>query len=292
MINKKLAIIGVGNMGNAIALRLLEEKLIEPQNLYLCDSIFVKSKIKNQKSKVQIKDQKYEYLDLFKNITLTDNFKVIIDKVDIVILAVKPQVFPTLFKEFQMSNVKLQMSNKLIISIAAGIPISNIKNYLGVKQPVIRVMPNLAAMVGESMSVWVKSIEVTKDQEDIAREVLQSIGKEIYLENEDLIDAVTAISGSGPAYVFYLTELLESNARDLGIPPDAASILARQTVVGSAKFLANLEKSPKELRLNVTSKGGTTEAAFKTFDEINLKAVFRNGIKAAWSRAKELRVES
>ena len=119
-------------------------------------------------------------------------------------------------------------------------------------------------------------------------EILQAIGQEVLLDDENLIDAVTAISGSGPAYVFYLTELLEQSAQHLGIPEKAAALLARQTIIGSAKLLGESERSAKELRLQVTSKGGTTEAAFEKFEGSNLKKVFFNGIRAAYERAKEL----
>jgi len=126
------------------------------------------------------------------------------------------------------------------------------------------------------------------EQEKFVSNLLQAVGKEAIVEDERLMDAVTAISGSGPAYVFYLAELLEMNAVNLGIPTEVAEVLAKQTVVGSARLLGASERSAKELRLSVTSKGGTTEAAFNTFDDINLKAVFRNGIRSAWRRSREL----
>ena len=277
MFTNRLTIIGVGNMGRMIALGLLDKGILRPEQLILSNPTIA-----------DLADFK------IKGVVVTDNNINAINQGDIVLLAVKPQVFPTLLKEFthsgtsQISNFKFQISNKLIISIAAGVTIESIKRALGEKQCVVRVMPNLCAMVGESMSGWVKSAEVTLEQASLVKELLQSIGKEVELEDERLIDAVTAVSGSGPAYVFYLAEILEQNAKDLGIPDGAARLLARQTIIGSAKVLGQSSWSAKELRLKVTSKGGTTEAAFNTFEEINLRAVFKNGIRAAWRRAREL----
>lgn len=267
MTSQKLAIIGVGNMGGAIASRLLAKKTIAPENLILYDP--------HSSGLSSFKDQ---------GVKVLSGLKEALGQSDIILLAVKPQVFPDLLPEIK----KFIKKDQLIISIAAGIPVSFIKNLIGENQPVIRVMPNLNAMVGASMSVWVKSPEVTSDQVLFTKKILQAIGREVYLSDESLIDAATAVSGSGPAYVFYLAELLESNARDLGFSDEEARVLSRQTIIGSAEFLKNSGKSPKELRLNVTSKGGTTEAAFTVFDSINLRSVFNKGIKAAWQRAKQL----
>jgi pyrroline-5-carboxylate reductase len=270
MITKRIAIIGVGNMGGAIARRLLDKNVVGASNLFLCNKTLAD-------------------LDEYRGFgcLVTDEIAEAVKNADVILFAVKPQVFLALLPELK----KFIKPGQLILTIAAGVPIDFLKQAFGQSQPVVRIMPNLCAMIGESMSVWVKSEEVTRGQEAVVKEILQAIGKEIMFSKEELIDAATAISGSGPAYLFYLTEILETNARDLGIPAGAATLLARQTVIGSARLLANSEKSAKELRLGVTSKGGTTEAAFVVFDAINLKAVFKNGVRAAWIRAKELRKE-
>lgn len=267
MITKNLTIIGAGNMGKAIASGLLKTKTISPSRLILTDP-FPKGLEQFQKQ----------------NVTVTSDNEAAVKKADIILLAVKPQVFPELLPELKKSITQKQ----LIISIAAGIEIITIKKLLGISQPVVRVMPNLCAMVGESFSAWVKSKEVTKEQEKQVKVILEAIGKEAFLDDEQLLDAVTAISGSGPAYVFYLVELLEKSAVKLGIPEFLATVLASQTVIGSAKFLRESSTPAFELRQNVTSKGGTTEAAFKTFKEEKLSEVFYKGIKAANKRAKEL----
>lgn len=268
MITQKLSIIGVGNMGSAIASCLLDKKTIQPSNLILYDPA----------SALMEKIEK-------DGAVIAPSLESAVKQSEILLLAVKPQVFANLLPEIK----KFIKKDQLIISIAAGIPLAYIKNGIGQNQQVIRVMPNLCAMVGESMSVWVKSSEVTSEQAGNTREILRSIGKEVFLDNENLIDAATAISGSGPAYYFYLTEMLEMNAREMGIGATEAGILARQTLIGSAKVIAQSSKTSKELRINVTSKGGTTEAAFETFDQVNLKAILKNGIRSAWRRAKELK---
>ena len=254
-------------MGKAIVSSLLAQEVITPENLFLSDS-------------------HHTQLDHFakQGVVICSNNAEAVQQADVVLLAVKPQSFAAL-----LSELKSVVSEKqLIISIAAGIEIQTIKNSLGSSQPVVRVMPNLCAAVGESMSVWAKSKEVSDEQSLVIRDLLRAIGEEAFVDDEELIDAATAISGSGPAYVFYLTELLEQSALNLGLPEKTANLLARQTLLGSATFLGQSDKSAKELRLQVTSKGGTTEAAFEKFEQSNLKKVFFNGIRAAHTRAKEL----
>ena len=267
MIDKKIAIIGVGNMGKAIVSGLLAQQSIDPTNLLVSD--------RHPESLAHLKSR---------GVVICKTNKEAVQQADVILLAVKPQSFPTLLQELR----GVVSENQLIVSIAAGITIQSIKHSLSDSQPVVRVMPNLCAGVGESMSVWSTSREVSKEQSTLAQELLHSIGEEAYLVEEKLIDAATAISGSGPAYVFYLTELLAQSAVQLGLPEKTARLLARQTIIGSAKVLGQSDKSAKELRLQVTSKGGTTEAAFEKFEESNLKKVFSHGIKAAYARAKQL----
>jgi len=267
MISQTLTIIGAGNMGRAIASGLLAKKTLLPSSLVLTDPHTAG-------------------LEAFekKGVAVTSDNKKAVHGAEIIVLAVKPQAFPEV-----LSGLKgVVVSDQLVISIAAGIEIGTIKKIFGVRQPVIRVMPNLAATVGESMSCWVKSPEVSKEQEELARELLSAIGKEAELETEDQIDAVTAVSGSGPAYIFYLTEMMEQSAKDLGLSSETAAVLARQTVIGSSKLLAESDKTPKELRIQVTSPGGTTQAAIESFETANLKKIFFNGLRAAYKRAKEL----
>lgn len=251
-VNKKIAIIGAGNMGQAIAQGLLSKKVLTKDRLFLTDS-----KTRNNKEAVQ--------------------------KADIIILAVKPQMASTVLKE-----IKDAVKDQFIISIMAGITINTIQSSLVKKIAIVRVMPNLAAKVGHSMSVWVRSREVTNAQTELVATILEAIGMQLELQNENQINAATAISGSGTAYFFYLTELLEKGAIELGFSQEEAKTLAMQTLLGSANLLISSSHSAKDLRDAVTSKGGTTEAAFKVFKKENLDKSFQLGIKAAYNKAKEL----
>ncbi len=267
MLNKKIAILGAGNMGQAIAHCLLKKESIQAKNLSLTDKSL--SKLKGfQKLGALVE---------------SDNKKAC-QKADIIILAIKPQILVSILKEIKESV----QEDQLIISIAAGISINKIKSILSKKQAIARVMPNLCAQVGESMSGWVKSKEVIQEQIKSIKIILNSIGEEIQLNKEDDIDKITAISGSGPAYVFYLAELLEKSAINIGLKKREAQILAKQTLIGTAKFLENLSESAQNLRRKVTSKGGTTEAAFKKIDNSRFEQIFCTAIKAAYERAKEL----
>lgn len=252
---KKIAIIGAGNMGQAIAQGLLRKKVIKMENLFLSNSA-------------------------------KSNLAAVINA-DIIILGVKPQAIKTVLEQIK----EVVTPNQLFISIAAGVEVSSINNILGGNFSVVRVMPNLAATVGQSVSGWVKNSFVSKNQITAVKQILQAIGSEVLLKNEDKLDAVTAISGSGPAYVFYLTEMLVQSGVEIGLDKDTASKLARQTIVGSAYLLENTKKDPGILRSEVTSKGGTTEAAFKTFAKGQFDKVFLKGVKAAFKRAKQLRLK-
>lgn len=265
--NKSIAIIGVGNMGKAIAHGLLWKKVVLARNLILSNPSVEKL-------------QNFEKL----GVTVTSENKIAAQKANVIILAVKPQTLPSVLKEIQSVISKKQ----LLISIAAGFEIKTIKRLLGKGQPVVRVMPNLCAKVGLSISCWVKSKEVTNHQAKDVKKILQAIGKEISLEKESLLDQITAISGSGPAYVFYLAELLEKSALKLGLDKKLAEVLAKQTLIGSVKLLENSNKSAKILREEVTSKGGTTEAAFKKINQMKFDEKFVGIIRAAYKRAKEL----
>lgn len=254
-LENKIAVIGIGNMGQAIVSGLLKHKVVSRKNLYLSNS--------------------------------SKNNKRVIKDAEIIILAVKPQVIEQVLLKIK----EVISTNQLIITIAAGVKINTIKKLLNRNQPIIRVMPNICAVIGKSISVWLKSKEVSKMQIKKAKIILGCLGQEVYIEKESDLDKVTAISGSGPAYVFYLAELLEEFAIKRGFNKDIATKLARQTIIGSAYLLESTTKSATSLRSEVTSKGGTTEAAFKEFAKGGLDRVFLKGIKAAYKKAQELHLK-
>ncbi len=247
-----IAIIGAGNMGQAIAQGLLSKKIITQEQLILTNS-------------------------------QTRNNKEAVANADVIILAIKPQMAQTVVNE-----IKDQIKDKLVISIMAGITIETIQQTLRKRVAVVRVMPNLGAKVGKSMSVWVKSKEVTKNHEAIVKSILEAIGMQLELQEEQQINMATAISGSGPAYFFYITELLAKAAERLGFSHAEASLLARQTFLGGAELLQASNQSVVGLRHAVTSKSGTTEAAIETFQKANLQGTMTKGVLAAFQRAREL----
>lgn len=230
---------------------------------------------------------------IFDSLTLNKEFSVIgcdrgddinskIEKSDIFIIAVKPQDFDELSKE-----ITADLSHKLAISIMAGVGIKRMQNTLKMEE-IVRVMPNLPLKVGKALSGWFCSKEVAKDEKEIVKKILCSFGEEIEVLEEEKIDAITALSGSGPAYFFYLTELMAEAAKEYGFSEEEAEKIAKNTFFGSAVIAEKSNDSIKTLREKVTSKGGTTEAALKHLIENKFDKTFKEAIRAAYNRAKEL----
>lgn len=264
--NKKISIIGAGVMGKAIAKALLVKHAVKAKDLYLTN---ITTELLEEFNKQGV------------NVG-TDNTDAV-SLSEIIILAVKPQVMDVILEE-----IKEVVKDKLIISIAAGISINHIQQILGKDKKIVRVMPNLCASIGESMSCWVVQDLIDDMDKETVKEILLSIGKEIQLKNEDQIDSITPISGSGPAYVFLLAELLEKEAIALGINEQNAKLLARQTIIGSSVILQNTTESFEQLRKNVTSKGGVTEQVIKTFEEKDARGIFGEAIKKGFERSRQL----
>jgi pyrroline-5-carboxylate reductase len=247
-----IAIIGSGNMGGSIAQGLLNKKIVPPGRLLITNSE-------------------------------TFNNKEAVQRAETVIIAVKPAQAITV-----LNDIKETIKKQLIISVMAGITIGTLQNILGKNTAVVRVMPNLAAKVGKSMSVWVKSGQVSDTQSAAAKTILESIGTQLEMRNENMINAATAISGSGPAYVFYLAQLIENGAVDLGFSRKNARLLTEQTLIGCAELLKTTGKSAEDLRAAVTSKGGTTEAGLSVLEKDDLQNTVLKAIQAAFERAKQL----
>ncbi len=204
---------------------------------------------------------------------------------DIIILAVKPQIMAEI-----CNNVQKHLSKEtLILSIAAGQSISSFETYFGASQPIIRSMPNLPASIGKGISVMLANKNVSDDQKQQASTLLETAGKVEWLEDENLLDAVTALSGSGPAYVFHLIETLTAAGIETGLSPELAETLARQTVIGSAA-LAETENQvdAATLRQNVTSPGGGTEAALKILMDGRIQNIYDEALATATKRYNEL----
>ncbi|MGF1642894.1 MAG: pyrroline-5-carboxylate reductase [Thiotrichales bacterium] len=205
--------------------------------------------------------------------------------VDVVVLAVKPQVLQQVARSIRGG---VQTHRPLIVSIAAGVRSADIERWLGGDLPIVRCMPNTPALVMSGATGLFANPSVSHEQREIAERLMRSVGITIWVSEERQLDAVTALSGSGPAYVFLVLEALQHGAEGLGLTPEAARLLALQTVAGAAKLALESNETPAELRERVTSKGGTTERALAEFNAGDLVGLFARAMHAAAARADEL----
>jgi len=202
---------------------------------------------------------------------------------DVVVFAVKPQQMK---EAARFSGLKDNAN--LVISIAAGITLATLSRWLGGYARMIRVMPNTPALIGAGIAGLYAPQGVSEAEKKQAEAILGAVGATVWIENEALLDAVTAVSGSGPAYVFWFIEQLANAGESLGLPVEVSRKLALETVLGSARLAAQSADSPATLRERVTSKGGTTEAALKVFEEQKLAERFLRAVEAARDRGAEL----
>lgn len=208
-----------------------------------------------------------------------------IEQADVIMLAVKPQVMQLVCKALAPGLASSQQ-RPLFISIAAGVRESDIDRWLGGGFSVVRCMPNTPALVNLGASALYANAAVSVPQKQLAEQILQSTGITVWVQQETQLDAVTAISGSGPAYFFLFIEALQEAAIKLGLDPDSAALLARQTALGAASMAVG--KDVVKLRQQVTSKGGTTEQAIASFQRDGLPQIVMNATQAAAQRSVEL----
>jgi pyrroline-5-carboxylate reductase len=204
---------------------------------------------------------------------------------ELLVLAVKPQVLPAVLAA--LGAVRRPQA-QLVVSIAAGITLATLGDALGAGTPVVRAMPNQPALVGEGMTVLVASPAVSAAQKAQAQYVAEATGRALWIGSEALMDAVTAVSGSGPAYFYLLMELMEDAAVKLGLPAGTARTLVRQTALGAARAVTATEQEPAALRASVTSPGGTTAAALAVLESAGLGDIVLGAITAARDRGAEL----
>ncbi|MBC2716788.1 MAG: pyrroline-5-carboxylate reductase [Desulfobacteraceae bacterium] len=276
----KIGFIGAGNMGQAMIGALIKSKCSVPSDLFVCDVV---------KKQTDILKKTYGIT------VLTDNGAVI-DACDVIIFAVKPQSVEQVLSELKDAAVFKKISGKKIfISIAAGTPIKKFENYIydaiendrKRQMPILRVMPNTPALVLSGMSGLCANSYATSEHIEIAKTILTSMGKVIECRESDM-DAVTAVSGSGPAYCFYLVEAMIEAGVKLGISPEDAAVMTAATLKGSLILLEKQKISAEELRKKVTSPGGTTEAAIKVLEDNSVKQIITQAVIAAAQRSKEL----
>ena len=214
--------------------------------------------------------------------TFADNAQAI-DGADVVVLAVKPQAMKAVCEAIRPSL----KPNQLVVSIAAGITCASMSNWLGA-QPIVRCMPNTPALVRQGASGLFATAEVSAEQRQQAQELLSAVGIALWLNEEQQLDAVTAVSGSGPAYFFLLIEAMTAAGVKLGLPADIAAQLTLQTALGAAHMAVASDVDAAELRRRVTSPAGTTEAAIKSFQAGGFEALVETALGAAAHRSAEM----
>jgi len=216
--------------------------------------------------------------------TFSDN-TLVATQADLLVLAVKPQVLAEAAKAVATT---VQQKKPLVISIAAGVRLEDIERWLGGGLPLVRAMPNTAALIGSGATGLYANRRVDAKMRDQAESILRAVGVTVWLEDEYLIDVVTALSGSGPAYFFLVMEALEQAGIEAGLDPKQARLLTLETAFGAAKMALEGHEEPALLRHRVTSPGGTTEQAVKVLEEGDLRRLFKNAVQAAVYRAREI----
>ena len=270
-----ISIIGCGKMGAALLHGWFEAKLLN--NAQVLDPYDIDPSLSNNPQLFHVK--------LMESLSW--------DKTDIVILAVKPQIMDEICGDLkQILNAKdlgKNLSNIPVLSIAAGKSTSYFQKHLGADAPIIRSMPNTPAAIGQGISALYATDNVTPAQKQMAEKLLNAVGQTIWIDDEAQMDAVTAVSGSGPAYLFYLIEAMAQAGEKIGLSPDQAMMLARQTVIGASALADKSHDTPASiLRQNVTSKGGTTEAALEVLMSADFQDTLDKAIQTAFKRGQEL----
>jgi pyrroline-5-carboxylate reductase len=266
----KLVLVGCGNMGFAMLQAWIESGLEAAQGVTVVEPV---EPLRERAKSI--------------GVTAVENSSLIPAEFDpdFVIFAVKPQVMPEVVKAYKhFANGKTGF-----LSIAAGIKISLFEELLGSGQQIIRCMPNTPAAIGKGMMVLTANNPVSLESRSMAAKLLEANGRVEWVDDESLMDAVTAVSGSGPAYVFHFIECLTAAARKAGLPEKTAAVLAMQTVYGAASLAFESEEEPGRLREQVTSPKGTTEAALRVLmGESRLEKLVGEAVEAARKRSEEL----
>jgi pyrroline-5-carboxylate reductase len=266
--DKKIGLIGTGSMANALIDGLLRSGATKAENIICSDA---------NERQLETAQKKFNVA------TTTDNIEVI-NKADIIIYAIKPQIMASVLKE---TAAHLDMS-KLIISIAAGVPLAAIESLLKKDLRLIRVMPNVAVAVREGATAIAAGDHATQEDVKLAMMIFNSVGKSIFLKENYLMDAVTGLSGSGPAYIFMIVDALADAGVKAGLSRKDALLLASQTVLGAAKLLLETEAHPGQLKDSVTSPGGTSIVGIHTLEQGGLRNTLINAVEAATNRSKDL----
>lgn len=267
--NVKICFIGGGNMAQAL-IGGLADKLTAANNIHVVD----------------INPQALNKLENQFGVSTSLHPDTVLATADVWVLAVKPQ---------QMHEVVASLlpysKNQLVISIAAGIRAEDLSRWLNGHKMIVRAMPNTPALIGKGITGLVALSEVTEEQKQIASAIMQAVGETVWIEQEEQINAVTAVSGSGPAYVFYFLEAMQAAAIELGLSAEQGKQLALATFAGATELAAQSDQTLAQLRENVTSKGGTTYAALTSMQNNKVEQSIIQALHAAAKRGEELGME-
>lgn len=267
---KKVCIIGAGNMTEALLKGLLSSKKMTTNEIILAE---------NNPKRRSYMQETYE-------VQVEEKFEDLVQSSDIIVLAVKPQNIHNVLVKIK----SLDLKGKLIISIVAGTSISYFEKQLGAGVSIVRVMPNMGAFIMMSISAISTNRSVSNKELELVKDFMSSVGEVLVLPEEKL-DAVTAISGSGPAYFFYLMELLIQAASELGLDRQLANRLVKRTALAAANLVIDENVDPAMLRERVTSPNGTTQAALETFQKHGMRDAIIKGVRAAQKRSIEISKE-
>ncbi|HEY8159674.1 MAG TPA: pyrroline-5-carboxylate reductase [Methylobacter sp.] len=268
MKTNKIGFIGGGNMASSLISGLIASGHA-PEQIWVSDI--------NPDTLADLKKQL--------NINTTINNEDVINAADVVVLAVKPQTLSTVA---QSIAALIQQKKPLVVSIAAGINQNSLSRWLGADTAIVRCMPNTPALVLTGATALHANNKVTAEQCDLAENILRAVGIALWVDDEAELDAVTAISGSGPAYFFLLMEAMEKAALELGLGRETSRLLVQQTALGAAKIALESAESPEQLRKRVTSPGGTTQRAIETFEQGGFTELVSKALHAARDRSIEM----
>lgn len=274
MLEKRVAVMGLGKMGSILCREMIEKEIVGIDSIIGCDPL--------EKRRESIREEL--------NIRVTPHNQEGIKEAEIILLAITPQVIERVLREIG----GLLNKDQLLISIVAGIPISLLEREMDEPVPVIRAMPNTAALVKEAITAICRGHYAKKENEEEAKEIFSSIGL-VYPLTEELLDVVTGLSGSGPAYIFMVIEALSDGAVLMGMEREQALLFSAQTVLGAASMVLKGDMHPAVLRELVTSPGGTTITALSHLESSGVRGSFMKAVELATERSRELgrgRIES
>jgi pyrroline-5-carboxylate reductase len=266
--SKTIGFIGAGNMAETLLSGLIDTRRSKPARIICSD----------------VRQERLESLKKRYGIQITTDNTTVIRSAEIILYAVKPQIMAQVVAE----TAPLLDASKLIISIAAGVPLAAIESLMHKDLRLIRAMPNVCVAVQEGATAIAAGFHAKKEDVDRAMTIFNSVGRCVFLKEDHLMDGVTGLSGSGPAYIFMMVEALADAGVKMGLSRQEAHILASQTVLGAAKMLLETQDHPGQLKDMVTSPGGTTIAGLHALEKGGLRATLIDGVEAATRRAQEL----